>query len=160
MEEVRAVLREEVHPYNHRQVHSTTKEIPSIRFDKARRGANTLLRPFSLPKPYTSPKDVFCLRETRFVDGYRRISLSNHRIRVPDVPLRGQVQIHMVPDMEKQTIHLRIWGEDQMVQSVTLPLHGFRVHFSVAPNTHSSPQLVNRLWNRIEQHLGTRMCLH
>jgi hypothetical protein len=62
MEDVRAVLREEVERYNHRQVHSTTKEIPSIRFNRARKEGNSLFRPFSMPKPYTSPKDAFCLR--------------------------------------------------------------------------------------------------
>jgi hypothetical protein len=128
-EEVRAVLKEEVHRYNHHQVHSTTKEIPSIRFERAQRTGNSLFRPFSLPKPYTSPQDVFCLRETRFVDGYRNISLFNHKIKVPNVPLREQVQIHLIPDTEKQTMRVRIWWEDRMVQSVTLPLQGFRVHF-------------------------------
>ena len=129
MQGVRAVLKREVHRYNYHQVHSTTKGIPSIRFDKARRAGNSLFRPFSLPKPYTSPGDIFCLRETRFVDGYRNISLFNHRIKVPNVPLRAQVQIHLIPDMEKHTMCVRIWWEDNMVQSVTLPLQGFRVHF-------------------------------
>ena len=40
-----------------------------------------------------------------------------------------QVQIHMVPNSKKQTMHIRIWCEDRMVQSVTLPLERFRVHF-------------------------------
>ena len=34
-EEARTVLKEEVHRYNHLQVHSTTGEIPAIRFDNA-----------------------------------------------------------------------------------------------------------------------------
>ena len=129
VEDVPAVLKEEVRRYNHRQVHSTTREIPSLRFHKARRAGNSLFRPFSVPQPYTSPKDIFCLRETRFVDGYRRISLFNHRITVPNVPLRAQVQIHMVPNTQKETMHLRIWWKDRRVQSVTLPLQGFTVHF-------------------------------
>jgi len=129
LEEVRAVLKEEVHRYNYRQVHSTTKEIPGLRFDKAQRAGNTLFRPFSVPQPYTSPKDVFCLRERRMVNGYRRISLFNHDIRVPNVPLHEYVEIHLVPDTQKQTMRVRIWWEDRMVQSVTLPLQRFRVHF-------------------------------
>jgi hypothetical protein len=87
MEDVRSVLKEEVDRYNHHQVHSTTKEISSIRFTRARKDGNSLFRPFSLPKPYTSPKDVFCLRETRVVNGYRRISLFNHTIEVPNTDL-------------------------------------------------------------------------
>ena len=73
--EVRAVLKEEVNRYNNHQVHSTTGEVPSIRFDKARKEGNSLFRPFALPKPYASTKDIFCLREKRMVNGYRRISL-------------------------------------------------------------------------------------
>ncbi|MCL4459826.1 MAG: hypothetical protein M1136_01830 [Chloroflexi bacterium] len=86
IEEVRPVLKEEVDRYNNHQVHSTTGEIPSIRFEKARKEGNSLFRPFVLPKPYTSPKDVFCLRERRMVNGYRRIYLFNHEIAVHQCP--------------------------------------------------------------------------
>jgi hypothetical protein len=129
LEETRDVLRREVHRYNDHQVHSTTKEIPNRRFDQARKAGNSLFRPFTLPKPYTVPGDVFCLRETRFVNGYRSISLFNHSIKVPNVPLRAQVQIHLIPDMQRRTMHIRIWWEGNMVQSLTLPLQGFTVHF-------------------------------
>jgi transposase len=128
MEDVRSVLKDEVDRYNNHQVHSTTKEIPAIRFRRAKRDGNSLFRPFSLPKPYTSPKDVFCLRETRVVNGYRRISLFNHTIEVPNVELHEEVEIHMVPDIAKQVMELRIWWHAKMVHSVALPLEGFRVH--------------------------------
>jgi len=128
MEDVHSVLKDEVDRYNHHQVHSTTKEIPSIRFNRARKDGNSLFRPFSLPKPYTSPKDVFCLRETRVVNGYRRISLFNHTIEVPNVELRQEVEIHLVPDTAKQAMEIRIWWNDKMVHSVALPLAEFRVH--------------------------------
>jgi hypothetical protein len=36
MEETRLVLHEEVHRYNYHQVHSTTGEIPAVRFMKAK----------------------------------------------------------------------------------------------------------------------------
>ena len=129
MEDVRAALREEVDRYNHHQVHSTTKEIPSLRFNRAKKEGNSLFRPFSLPKPYTSPKDVFCLRETRTINGYRRISLFNHISEVPKAELYEEVDIHLVPDTIKQVMHLRIWWNDKMVHSVALPLQGFPVHF-------------------------------
>ena len=127
-EEVRSVLKEEVDRYNHHQVHSTTKEIPSIRFNRANKDGNSLLRPFSLPKPYTSPKDVFCLRETRVVNGYRRISLFNHKIEVPNVELYEEVEIHLVPDIAKRVMETRIWWNEKKVHSVALPLEEFRVH--------------------------------
>jgi hypothetical protein len=77
---------------------------------------------------YTSPKDVFCLRETRVVDGYRRISLFNHTIEVPNVDLHEDVDIHMIPNAAKQVMEIRIWWSETMVHSVDLPLQGFRVH--------------------------------
>ena len=127
---VRDVLRDEVDRYNNYQVHSTTGEIPSIRFEKARKGGNSLFRPFILPKPYTSTKDVFCLREKRMVNGYRKISFFNHDIPVPHVPLREEVEIHLIPDRERGIMEVRIWWEGQMVQSVIYPLKEFPgVHF-------------------------------
>lgn len=110
------------------QVHSTTREIPNIRFARAMADSNSLFRPFSLPKPYTSSKDVFCLRERRIVNAYRRISLFSHEIQVPNVPLRENVDIHMVPDPQKNIMEIRIWWDDKMAHSLSLPLQGFRVH--------------------------------
>lgn len=129
MDDVRSVLHEEVDRYNHHQVHSTTKEIPDIRFRKAQATGNSLFRPFSLPEPYTSPKDVFCLRETRVVNSYRRISLFNHTIEVPNVELHEEVEIHLVPNLSKEVMEIRIWSHDKMAHSVALPLDAFRVHF-------------------------------
>lgn len=62
MEEVRSVLKAEINRYNNHQVHSTTGEIPGIRFRNAIKAGNSLFREFSVPQPYNSPKDVFCLR--------------------------------------------------------------------------------------------------
>jgi hypothetical protein len=129
IEEVRSVLKAEVDRYNNHQVHSTTGEIPNIRFARARKEGNSLFRKFSLPEPYTSPLDVFCLRTTRMVNGYRCISLFNHTIEVPNVPLREDVEIHLTPDEPEQLMHIRIWWNNMMVHSVSLPLLGFRVHF-------------------------------
>ena len=69
------------------------------------------------------------------VNGYRRISLFNHTIEVPNVPLRVYVDVHMVPDAAKQQMHIRIWCDSAMVRSLSLPLDGFRVHFSTLSNT-------------------------
>jgi len=129
IEEVRSVLKAEVDRYNNRQVHSTTGEIPNIRFQKARKEGNSLFRKFTIPKPYRSPKDVFCLRTSRMINGYRRISLFKHQIEVPNVPLRQDVDVHLVPDDTKQLMHIRIWWNDNLVHSISLPLEGFRVHF-------------------------------
>jgi hypothetical protein len=130
IDDARAVLKEELDRYNNHQVHSTTGEVPSIRFNKARKEGRSLFRPFALPKPYTSTKEVFCLRETRRVNGYRKIALSNHEIVVPNVPLREEVEVHLIPDVERGALEVRIWWEDRMVNSVIYPLNEFqRVQF-------------------------------
>jgi hypothetical protein len=128
--EGREVLKEELDRYNNHQVHSTTREIPSIRFAKAKREGNSLFRPFVLPKFYTSNKDIFCLREKRMVNGYRKISFFNREIIVPNVPLREEVELHIIPNTVNNSLEIRIWWENQMVQSVFFPLGEFpRVHF-------------------------------
>jgi len=126
---VREVLQEELDRYNNHQVHSTTGEIPRIRFEKALAEGNSLFRPFSLPELYISPDDVFCLREERMVNAYRRISLFGHEVQVPQTPLRVYVDVHMIPDLEKNSMDIRIWWNDSLVHSLALPLEGFRVHF-------------------------------
>ena len=127
-DDVRSVLRDELDRYNNHQVHSTTGEIPNLRFENARKNGNSFFRPFSLPKPYTSPKDVFCLHGSRIVDGYRRISLFNHDIEIPHVPLREDVELHLVPDPPNNALEVRIWFQYKMVHTLTLPLEN---HMSI-----------------------------
>jgi hypothetical protein len=129
LEELRSILRSEVDRYNNHQVHSTTGEIPDLRFENARKAGTSLFRPFTLPKPFTSPKDVFCLRDTRILNGYRRISLFNQEIEVPHIPLREDVELHTIPDIRKQILEIRIWWNNKMIHSINLPLANLRVHF-------------------------------
>ena len=128
-EDARTVLRAEVERYNYHQVHSTTGEIPAIRFEKAKTAGNSLFRPFSLPKPFTSLKDVFCLHDTRALNGYRKISLGGMEIEIPKVPIREDVDIHFVP-LSSASVEIRIWYENKMVHSLTLASVKFPgVHF-------------------------------
>jgi hypothetical protein len=128
-EDARMVLRAEVERYNHHQIHSTTGEIPAIRFEKAITSGNSLFRPFSLPKPYSSLKDVFCLHTRRTLNGYRKITLGGMEIDIPKVPIREDVDIHLVP-LSSSLIEVRIWFENNMVHSLTLPAIKFPgVHF-------------------------------
>jgi hypothetical protein len=126
--DARPVLHEEVHRYNYHQVHSTTAEIPSIRFTNAKQAGNSLFRRFALPQPYSSPKDIFCLRDTRTVNGYCQISLFNHQINLPQVPLYEDVELHLIPDPVKQVMEVRIWWNQKMIETVNLPLAHSRVH--------------------------------
>jgi hypothetical protein len=129
LEEVRSVLHDEVDRYNNHQVHSTTGEIPSIRFDNTKKSGLSLFHPFSLPKPYTSSKDIFCLRKRRTLNGYRRISLFNHEIEVPHVPVHEDVELHLIPDLSKHSLEVRIWFELKMVHSFSFPITNPTVHF-------------------------------
>ncbi|MBM3120470.1 MAG: hypothetical protein FJ006_13170 [Chloroflexi bacterium] len=66
----------------------------------------------------------------RTVNGYRKISVFNHDIPVPYVPLREEVEVHLIPDVERDVLEVRVWHDNLMVQSVTYPLQEFpRVHF-------------------------------
>jgi transposase len=130
IDEGRAALKDEVSRYNSHQVHSTTGQIPDLRFEQAKKQAKSLFRPFGLPKPYISPKDVFCLREKRTTNGYGRISLYKHVIALPKVPLREEVEVHLIPDRTKGVMTVRVWWNDQLVYSSDYPLTDFpSVHF-------------------------------
>jgi hypothetical protein len=118
IEEARQVLKDEVNRNNNHQVHSTTKEISAVHFRKAISSGNSLFRKFSIPQPFRSPLDIFCLRETRIINAYRRNSLFNHTIEVPKVPLRESVEIHLVPDILRERMHIRIWWNQQIVLRV------------------------------------------
>lgn len=130
LQQAKEVLSQEVNRYNTKQVHSTTGEIPAIRFEKARKTGNSLFRPFSIPYPYKSTKDMFCLREKRMVNAYHKISLWNNEIVVPKVPLRDTVDIFIIPDKRKDLVELRFWWKEQCIHALTYPLNNFpSVHF-------------------------------
>jgi hypothetical protein len=130
IDQARQVLKHEVNRYNNHQVHSTTKEIPAMRFEKARKEGNSMFRPFSIPKPFLSSKDIFCLREKRMVNAYHKISLWNHEIFVPKAPLRDYVEIFIAPDKTKGIVELRFWWNNQLIHTLTFPTKNFpTVHF-------------------------------
>jgi len=129
--DARSVLREEVHRYNYQQVHSTTLEIPAVRFERARKENRSLFRPFALPKPYSSARDVFCIRQKRVADGYRKISLVGQAIQIPGIQPRDDVELHLVPVENKNQVEIRFWAEGKLVHTTFLPLHSIEkaVHF-------------------------------
>lgn len=120
--DARPILHEEVHRYNYHQVHSTTHEIPAVRFEKAQKEHRSLFRPFVLPKPFASPKDVFCLHHTRTADGYRKISIAGYALQIPGIEPRDDVQVHLIPDETKNLVEIRIWAADQLAHTVYLPI--------------------------------------
>jgi hypothetical protein len=128
-EEARTVLKEEVHRYNHLQVHSTTGEIPAIRFDKSKALGNSLFRPFTLPKPYTSLKDVFCFHDSRTLNGYRKISIGGREYEIPKVDPRETVNLH-ISLLNPDLVEIRVWFNSKLAHTLTLPLANLKtVHF-------------------------------
>ena len=129
--DARSVLREEVHRYNYQQVHSTTREIPALRFENAQRENRSLFRPFALPKPFTSTKDVFCIRHKRIADGYRKISVGGHSLQIPGIEPREDVDLHLVPDETKSQVEVRVWASGRLVHTTHLPIASIEkaVHF-------------------------------
>lgn len=114
-EKTREMFLSEVERYNTRQVHSTTKEIPIMRFERSLKEGKSMLRPFSIPKPYISTKDIFCLRTTRTVNAYRKISLQGLSLTVPKVPPRHEVDLKIIPDEEKGMTEIRMWFQKTLV---------------------------------------------
>jgi hypothetical protein len=131
LEDARLVLREEIHRYNYQQVHSTTQEIPVIRFEKAQKENRSLFRPFSLPKPFTSLKDVFCIRHHRVADGYRRVSIVGQSIQIPGITPREEIDLHFVPDESRNVVEIRFWALGKLVHTANLPIDSVKnlVHF-------------------------------
>ncbi|GAH91127.1 unnamed protein product [marine sediment metagenome] len=108
----REVLENEIKRYNYRQVHSTTGEIPILRFERAMKEKKSLFREFKIPSPYTSIKDIFCLRVKRIVDAYHKISLDKLTFKVHKAPLRKEVQLRITPDKNTGLTEIRIWYKD------------------------------------------------
>ena len=106
------VLKYELDRYNNRQVHSTTKEIPILRFERAIKEKRSLFREFKIPSPYTSVKDIFCLRVKRKVDAFHKISINNLKLKVHKAPLREKIELRIAPDEKTGMAEVRIWYKD------------------------------------------------
>ena len=115
IEGAREVLFHEVKRYNEHQVHSITKEVPVIRLEKAIREGKSLFRPFKVPSPYESTKDIFCIREERTTDAYRKVSIDGVELRVSGVDPYEKVELRMIPDEETGLTEIRFWHKGKLV---------------------------------------------
>jgi hypothetical protein len=111
------ILNNLVQKYNYRIVHSTTGEIPYIRFQRAIREKRSLFREFRIMPPFKSSKDIFCLRVNRMVDSYRKVSIHNLELKVPGAPLHERIQLRIVPDRESGLSEVRFWYRDEFLGS-------------------------------------------
>ena len=115
IEHAREILGREKHRYNNRQVHSTTGEIPILRFRRAIQEKRTLFREFHVPPPFRSAKDIFSLKAERVVDQYRKISFNNLEFKLDGVSVRDRVQLRIIPDVGHGLAEVRFWCENRLV---------------------------------------------
>jgi len=108
------ILNQELRRYNHHQLHSTTQEIPYLRFQRALQEKHSLFREFTIRPPFQSAKDIFCLRMKRTIDPYRRISLHNLHLKVNHATPQKEVTLRIYP-LNHQMSEIRFWCEDSLI---------------------------------------------
>jgi len=109
------ILNHLIQQYNYRIIHSTTGEIPYVRFQRAIREKRSLFREFTIRPPFKSIKDIFCLRVDRMVNSYRKISINSLELRVPSAPLHERIQLRIIPDKESGLSEVRFWHESELL---------------------------------------------
>ena len=108
------ILRQEIHRYNYRQVHSTTQEVPYYRFQRALKEGKSLFRQFAIKPPYQSAKDIFCLRINRVIDAYRKISIKNFQLKINNATPRQTVNLRIYP-VSNGLAELRFWCNGKLI---------------------------------------------
>ena len=128
IQQAQRVLNQELRRYNHQQVHSTTQEIPYLRFQRALKEKQSLFREFKIRPPFQSVKDIFCLRMDRIVDSYRKISIHNLQFKVHTDP-RKQVNLRIYP-LDDEISEIRFWCEEKLIDVQKVKSSDFKgVHF-------------------------------
>ena len=123
------ILNHEREHYNFKQVHSTTLEIPSLRFNSALKAKKSLFRSWVIPKPFLSLKDIFALRCKRFVDNYHSVLINPLRIKLPHVESRQTVDIRIYI-LEPDFYELRFWYHAQLIKVIRQKIKDFLpIHF-------------------------------
>ena len=119
------LLAKEVHDYNYKRIHSTTGEIPYLRFQAALRENHSLFRPFRLPPPFQSAKDLFCFRVERTTNAYRRISLDTLQFSVRGADPYQTLTLRIAP-RDRQLAEIRFWHQDRLVDVQTVKVHDLK----------------------------------
>lgn len=123
------ILNREIRRYNYRQVHSTTKEIPHLRFNNAINGNKSLFRTFKVMYPFKSTKDIFCYRAKRTADAYRKISFMTLKLRVNKINPRDEITLRIYP-LENGISEIRFWKKNELVDVQKIKNSEFKgVHF-------------------------------
>lgn len=111
----RRVLAQEVYQYNHKRVHSTTLEIPHIRFQRALKEKKSMFRNFVIKPPFHSIRDIFCIRLNRTVDSYRRISINNVLLKANDISIGAKVELRVYANERTGLSEIRIWHNNKLM---------------------------------------------
>lgn len=114
IKQAQRILDQELHRYNHRQVHSTTEEIPYLRFRRALKENRSLFREFTITPPFQSAKDIFCLRTDRTIDPYRKVSLHNLQLKVSRATPGKTVTLRIYP-LDNVISEIRFWCEGKLI---------------------------------------------
>ena len=129
IQQAQKILNQELQRYNYHQVHSTTQQIPYLRFQKALKEKQSLFREFKTTPPFQSVKDIFCLRMKRTVDSYRRVSINNLQLKVNHATPRKEVNLRIYPQ-NKDISEIRFWCEDKLIDVQRIKNSDFKgVHF-------------------------------
>lgn len=108
-----------IEQYNNHNVHATTGEAPATRLERCQRKRKSLFRRFKLKAPFKSVDDIFALRVTRMVNAYRKISLNDFEMKIPNAPLRTYVELRVSLN-DDDTASVRIWAEKRLVDKRTV----------------------------------------
>lgn len=128
--ELKEVLRKLKDDYNNVWVHSTTGEIPSVRFEKHLNNRLCLFRPLQSVLPDVDLKDIFCLRWRRRTDGYRKVSFDSITFDLPKALPYHDVEIHITRDRKTDTAIFRFWQEKKFVGEKRVKISSLKmVHF-------------------------------
>lgn len=115
IKEAQLILDNLVRKYNYHLVHSTTGEIPYLRFQRAREEKRTLFREFRVRPPFLSSRDIFCFRVERMVNSYHKVSINNLELKVTSAPRHERIQLRIVPDKDSGIAEIRFWHRDNFL---------------------------------------------
>jgi hypothetical protein len=113
IKQAQSILNYEIDRYNYRHVHSATKEVPYLKFQRALKEKKSLFREFAVKPPFQSVKDIFCLRLQRTTDAYRKISINNFQIKLNADPYQI-VELRIYP-LNNSVCEIRFWSNNQLI---------------------------------------------
>lgn len=119
IDQCREILYQEVNRYRFHRVHSTTKEIPNRRLEKAFEEKQGLFRKATIKAPYETWDDIFCYRYKRTVDAYRKVSFNNLQFSISGAPIRAEIELRISFDLKTKMAKIRFWYHNRLIGEQT-----------------------------------------